>query len=102
MNRSNPKIIGAFVVGAIALAVIAVAVLGSGNLFRKHYKYVLCFSGVLRGLGVGAPVKFRGVPMGSVTAIRLNLANMPPLLTKASGGSRIPVIVELNETKVVA
>ena len=100
MNRSNPKAIGAFVVGAIALAVVAVAVLGSGRIFRKEYKYVLCFPGDLSGLNVGAPVKFRGVPIGSVRAIRLNIGNMPTLLTKSSEESRIPVIIELDETKI--
>ena len=81
MGRSNPKIIGAFVIGAIALAVVAVALLGSGHLFRKSFKYVLCFPGDLSGLRVGAAVKFRGVPIGSVTAIRLNIGDMPSLLS---------------------
>ena len=102
MNRSNPKVIGAFVVSAIALAVAAVAILGSGRLFRKEHKFVLCFPGDLSGLSVGAAVKFRGVPIGSVTAIRLNLGNTPPLLTKSSEESRIPVIIELKETEISA
>jgi phospholipid/cholesterol/gamma-HCH transport system substrate-binding protein len=101
MNRYNPKAIGAFVLGAIAMAVVAVVVLASGRLFRKEYKYVLCFPGDLSGLHVGAAVKFRGVPIGSVTAIRLNLRNMPPLLTSSSEESRIPVIIELDETQII-
>jgi paraquat-inducible protein B len=100
MNRSNPKAIGAFVLGALVLAVAAVALLGSGRLFRKEYKYVLCFPGDLSGLNVGAPVKFRGVPIGSVTAIRLNIGNMPALLTRSSEESRIPVVIELDESKI--
>jgi paraquat-inducible protein B len=102
MGRSNPKIIGAFVIGAIALAVVAVALLGSGHLFRKSFKYVLCFPGDLSGLRVGAAVKFRGVPIGSVTAIRLNIGDMPSLLSTSSEESRIPVIIELDQTQIVA
>jgi len=102
MNRSNPKIIGAFVVGAIALAVVAVAVLGSGRLFQRSFKYALCFPGDLSGLRVGAAVKFRGVPIGSVTSIRLNIPGLPPLLTKSSEESRIPVIIELDQTQIAA
>jgi paraquat-inducible protein B len=71
-------------------------------LFRKEHKFVLCFPGDLSGLGVGAAVKFRGVPIGSVTAIRLNLGNTPPLLTKSSEESRIPVIIALSETEISA
>ncbi len=100
MNRSNPKIIGAFVIGAIVLAVAAVAVLGSGRLFHRQTKYVLCFPGDLSGLRVGAAVKFRGVPIGAVTSIRLNLESTPSLLVKSSEESRIPVIIELDETQI--
>jgi paraquat-inducible protein B len=100
MNRYNPKAIGTFVLGAIAVAVVAIVVLGSGRIFHKEYKYVLCFPGDLSGLHVGAAVKFRGVPIGSVTAIRLNLAGLP-MLTRTSEESRIPVIIELNETKII-
>jgi paraquat-inducible protein B len=101
MNRFSPRIIGAFVVGAIALAVAAVAVLGSGRFFGAQYQYVLCFPGDLSGLRVGAPVKFRGVPIGTVTSIRLNLGRNITLLTPASGESRLPVTIELHETKIL-
>jgi paraquat-inducible protein B len=100
MNRSNPKAIGAFVLGAIALAVAAAGVLGAGHFFRKEYKFVLCFPGDVSGLNVGAPVKFRGVPIGSVVAIRLNLGSMPSLLTRTAEEARLPVIIELDETKI--
>jgi paraquat-inducible protein B len=55
----------------------------------------------LSGLKVGAAVEFRGVPIGSVRAIRLNIGNMPPLVTSSSQAARIPVIVELHETKII-
>ncbi len=51
---------------------------------------------------MGSAVKFRGVPIGSVTAIRLNLGNTPSLLTRSSEESRIPVIIELNDTEISA
>jgi len=102
MNRSNPKLVGAFVLGAIVLAVGAVAVLGSGRLFRKQYKYVLFFPGDLSGLRVGADVKFRGVPIGSVTGIKLNIGDMPSLLTTSVEESRIPVIIDLDQTQIAS
>jgi paraquat-inducible protein B len=102
MSRSNPKLVGAFVLGAIILAVGAIAVLGSGHLFRKQYRYVLFFPGDLSGLRVGADVKFRGVPIGAVTAIKLSIADMPSLLTTTAEESRIPVIIELDQTQIAS
>jgi paraquat-inducible protein B len=68
----NKTMIGLFVVGAITLVVIAIAVLGSGKLFEKRYKYYMVFQGSVKGLNVGAPVVFRGVKIGSVSAIHMN------------------------------
>jgi paraquat-inducible protein B len=68
----NKTMIGLFVVGAIALVVIAIGVLGSGKFFEKRYKYYMVFQGSVKGLNVGAPVVFRGVKIGSVTAIHMN------------------------------
>jgi paraquat-inducible protein B len=102
MNRANTKAIGAFVLGGLALAVAAVVALGSGRLFTKQHRYILFFPGDVSGLKVGAPVKFRGVPVGTVDAIRLNFGDMMETQANASAPQkvRIPVIIELNETLI--
>ncbi len=102
MNRANPKTIGAFVLGGLALAVMAVVALGSGRLFAKQHRYVLFFPGDVSGLKVGASVKFRGVPVGTVEAIRLNFGDMMETREAAQAPQkvRIPVIIELNETLI--
>lgn len=81
-KRANPTIVGIFVLGAIALVVAAVAVFGSGALFASHPRAVAFFQGSIQGLGVGAPVTLRGVPVGSVKAIvlRLDMRNMTPII----------------------
>ena len=94
MRRASPAAVGAFVVGAVVLAVIAVAVFGSGRLFRQTYPYVIYFSGDVNGLKIGAPVKFKGVEIGSVTDIRLNVSAMTTLDSQEE--ARIPVIIELD------
>jgi len=72
-KQANKTVIGMFVVGAIALAVVAVVVLGSGKFFKKTLKAVCYFEGSVGGLNIGAPVVFRGVKVGSVTAVILRL-----------------------------
>jgi len=94
-RKANPTLIGAFVVGAVALSVLAVIALGAGRYFHKTYEFVLYFSGSVNGLRAGAPVKFRGVEVGSVKDIRLQLD--PGLEV-----GRIPVIVELDPAKITS
>lgn len=67
--RSNPKLIGAFVLGALALAIIGVAVIVGGKLFQRTIPVVMYFPRSVAGLSVGAPVNFRGVRLGEVTNI---------------------------------
>jgi paraquat-inducible protein B len=93
MNKKvSPTLIGAFVVGALALVVIAVLMFGSGRFFRTTKDFVLYFDGSVNGLRVGAPVKFRGVEIGSVKNILLRLETDQKAL-------RIPVIIELELEK---
>ncbi|MBK1700683.1 hypothetical protein CKO22_07025 [Thiococcus pfennigii] len=68
-ERVNPTLIGAFVIGAVALALILVILLGGGTLFQQSRHFVVVFDQSLHGLSVGAPVAFRGVPIGQVTSI---------------------------------
>jgi paraquat-inducible protein B len=94
MNKKiSPTLIGAFVVGAVALIVIAVVILGSGRLFRHTQEFVLYFDSSVNGLRVGAPVKFRGVEIGSVKKILLQLD--PDMKTQ-----HIPVIIAIDVGKV--
>jgi paraquat-inducible protein B len=98
-KRVSPALIGSFVVGAITLVIVLVALLGSGRLFRKTYPFVLFFEGDVNGLKVGAPVKFKGVEIGSVTDIRLQLGE-PADKEGEAGTARIPVIIHLDETRI--
>lgn len=72
MSKSaNPKMIGGFVLGAIALVVLGVIYFGGAQLFAEKRKYVMFFAGSVKGLRVGAPVTWRGVPIGQVDDINL-------------------------------
>ena len=69
MKDFSPKIIGGFIVGAIILVIIVFVIFGSGKYFEERLTYVTYFRDSIEGLGVGAPVKIRGVTIGSVTII---------------------------------
>jgi len=94
-RRGNPVFIGAFVVGALALAAFAAVVFGTGVLFKDTATYVMFFGGDVSGLRVGAPVTFRGVPLGAVTDIRASL-----LRRGARVETRIAVYAELAQGAV--
>ena len=93
-KRASPTLIGVFVLGALAIALAGLAVFGSGKLFRRTAQFVMVFGGSVNGLSVGAPVKFRGVQVGSVIQILLSLPGMtlPEL--------RIPVVIEIDQDLV--
>jgi paraquat-inducible protein B len=99
-TRANARLVGAFVVGAITLAIAAVAVLGSGRLFRKTHPFILVFRGNVNGLRVGAPVKIKGVTIGSVTDIELQLDIGLESVSNSDGGIKIPVLIEIDENRI--
>ncbi len=93
-KQANKTVIGAFVLGAIVLVVAGVLVFGSGRFLRHLNEYVLFFDGSVKGLSVGAPVMFRGVKIGQVTDIALEL-NVKDLY------ALVPVTIELDSEKIV-
>src|SRR5215471_2619201 len=68
-SKINPTMIGAFVVSAIVLVIAGVLLFGGGTFFQEKLPFVLFFDSSVEGLNVGAPVIFRGVQVGQVTAI---------------------------------
>jgi paraquat-inducible protein B len=94
-KKISPTLIGGFVLGALALLVIAVIAFGSGMLFRKTKEFVAYFDGNVNGLHIGAPVKFRGVEVGSVKNILLQL-------DKSMDVRSIPVLFEIDLKKITS
>jgi paraquat-inducible protein B len=71
--RANPTAIGAFLIGAVAILVVGVAVLASATWFQKRTTFVSFFGESVNGLERGAPVKFQGVPVGTVTGLLIQI-----------------------------
>jgi ABC-type transporter Mla subunit MlaD len=70
-KKSNPTLIGAFVVGAMALLALGVAVFGGAELFAKKEFYVAYFAEKTQGLRVGSNVTMNGVQVGHVSNVVL-------------------------------
>jgi len=91
--QPNKTLIGAFVVGAVILAFASIMIFSSGKFFAEKSRYVLYFDGSVRGLDIGAPVSFKGVTIGSVTDIKLYIANEQFDL-------KIPIFIEIEPDRV--
>lgn len=85
MKETNPKLIGIFVIGGVALAAAALVFFSSQDLFTPKRIFVAYFRQSVNGLNVGAPIRFRGIPVGEVLRIDgvydPETGNMIPRLT---------------------
>lgn len=94
-KKANPTAIGLFIVVGLALAVIGLIIFTSGKFFTKREKFILYFDASLKGLNAGAPVKLRGVTIGSVVEVLINH-------NQASNDYSMPVIIEIDEAMAQA
>jgi paraquat-inducible protein B len=72
MKRTRLAAVGLFVICGAALAVFAIVSFGAFDPFRHATSAEIVFDGPVSGLAMGAPVTFRGVPVGHVTSIRID------------------------------
>jgi len=101
-KRVSPAVIGAFVVASFAILVVALIVVGSGKMFTRPVRFICMFQGNLNGLKVGAPVKVRGVQIGTVAAIELRLRPSQGQIRPSVRGLRLPVIVDVDRSQMLA
>ena len=71
--KRNALLIGAFVIAALAMIVVSVLWLSGNNLFKKQQEAMIYYKGNATGLYVGAPVAFRGVAIGQVEEIGIEV-----------------------------
>jgi len=88
-RHGHPALLGLFVVSALILLFVAVFVIAGGKLLGGKERVVMFFHGSIYGLQVGAPVVFRGVHLGNVSAIGV-------AYNSASNAVSIPVEAELE------
>lgn len=91
--KKNALLIGIFVLTALVLIVGTTMLLGRGSLFSKQIRAVVFFEGSVRGLYTGAPVTFRGVKIGEVDHIGIDV-------DPQSLATRIPVSLTLSSNAI--
>lgn len=89
--KRNALLIGGFVLAALAIVVGSIFWLSGNDLFGKQVKANVYYEGNVSGLSVGAPVTFRGVSVGQVTDIGIEV---DPATLQTS----IPVALKLQPT----
>jgi len=85
--------IGLFITLAAALFVGSLFFFGLAGFFQQKTRFVSFFDESVRGLNAGSAVRFRGVAIGEVRAIRLSLG-------KEATGRGIPVIYEIDTSRL--
>ena len=89
-KKTNPTSIGLFFVIGLALCVAGLLVFSSRSLFHPQQKCILYFNASLKGLNPGAPVKIRGVTVGSVVEILIRHNQAPDDFS-------MPVIIAIDK-----
>ena len=75
-TRASYVVVGTFVLALFAAAFGVVIFLTRANLEDAPRPYMSYFSGSVTGLQIGSAVRYRGVPVGTVTDIRIDPANV--------------------------
>ena len=89
-RKINTTTIGLFIAVGVVLGVIGLLLFGSSKLFSRTDEMIAYFDHSLNGLEVGAPVKYRGVTLGSVKRIMVRYNQAP-------NDFALPVILEVDQ-----
>ncbi|MFP4157468.1 MAG: MlaD family protein [Opitutales bacterium] len=94
MRKPSPTFVGAFVLAALVLFVGMVLFFGSSRLLSRSVEFCLFFDQSVNGLNEGSTVKFRGVPVGSVSKIMIRAEGQDP------DSTAIPVLIKIDRSRL--
>ncbi len=75
-TKSQKVKLGIFLIATVALFIVSLVLITGMEMWEDQDRYYIEFTESVSGLEVGAPVKLRGVGVGSVTQIRLDRENV--------------------------
>lgn len=88
--------LGVFMVVCLTILVAVLLLLGGRQLFQPTFTFETYFNESVSGLDVGAPVRFRGVPLGEVSEILTSSATYEADIPLADRRTYIVVRAKLN------
>jgi paraquat-inducible protein B len=94
MRKPSSKLVGAFVISTLVLFVGMILFFGSGSFLSRSTEFCLFFDQSVNGLNEGSTVKFRGVPIGSVSKIMIRVEGQDP------NSTAIPVLIKIDRTRL--
>jgi len=89
-KKANPTALGLFLICGLTLGVVGLFIFSSRSLFHPRQKEILYFDASLKGLNPGAPVKFRGVTVGSVVEVLIRH-------NQSSNDFSMPVVITIDK-----
>jgi paraquat-inducible protein B len=74
MAANKPLLVGGFVLGGLALGVVSILIFAGAGLFVTKIHLLAVFQGSVSGLTVGSPATFRGVKVGQVKIMKVDVS----------------------------
>jgi paraquat-inducible protein B len=93
-KKASSTRIGIFVIVSFFLLVAGAVLFGGGKLFSSKNTVIVYFEGSLQGLSVGAPVAYRGITIGEVKEIQLDIDTSTYQII-------VPVLISLIPNKII-
>jgi phospholipid/cholesterol/gamma-HCH transport system substrate-binding protein len=94
-TRAGYVLVGLFVVALFVAAVGGAILLGDIQLDQKTRPFRIDFSGSVTGLSEGSSVRYRGVPVGSVSGIKINPNNVEQIDVVIEVDSNVPIKTDM-------
>jgi phospholipid/cholesterol/gamma-HCH transport system substrate-binding protein len=90
-TKASYLVVGSFVLALVAGLFLFAIWLAKFEVSREFTPYRIYFTGSISGLQEGSPVKYRGIPVGSVTRIRVNPENVEEVEVEIQVNAGTPV-----------
>jgi len=90
-TRANYLLVGSFVLALALGLILFLAWIAKVELGDHQQHYRIFFTGSITGLKDGSPVRYRGVPVGSVSQIRINPDNVEEIQVDLRINPEVPI-----------